>query len=110
MAVPQFCIVTMTYILMINEVQYIYLLFYITFNSQGHITTVSLQVEETNAYGTVNHQASANNYQLSNMKCPARDSNRRPQRLEAKTLTATPMSPLKETQDVLRTHNRELDK
>ena len=40
MAVPQFCIVTMTYILMIKEVQYIYLLFYITFNSQGHITTV----------------------------------------------------------------------
>ena len=51
----------------------------------------SLQVEETSAYCTVNHRASASNYQLSNMKCPAKDSNRRPQRLEARTLTATPL-------------------
>ena len=29
------------------------------------------------------------------MKRPARDSNRRPQRLEVRTLTATPLSPLK---------------
>ena len=36
----------------------------------------SLQVEETSAYCTVNHQASASNYQLSNMKRPAQDSNR----------------------------------
>ena len=49
----------------------IYLLFYVAFNSQGHIATGSLQVEETSAYCTVNHQASASNYQLSNMKCPA---------------------------------------
>ena len=91
-------------------IQFIYLLFYIAFNSQGHITTVSLQVEETNAYSTVNHHASASNYQLSNMKPPARDLNRQPQRLEAKTLTATPPSPLKEIQDVLRTHNSKLDK
>ena len=37
---------------------------------------VVLQVEETSAYCTVNHWASASNYQLSNMKRPARDSNR----------------------------------
>ena len=55
---------------------------------------VVLQVEETSAYCTVNHRASASNYQLSNMKRPARDLNRRPQRLEARTLTATPPSPL----------------
>ena len=56
--------------------------------------TGSLQVEETSAYCTVNHRASASNYQLSNMKRPVRDSNWRPQRLEARTLTATPLSPL----------------
>ena len=71
--------------------------FYVTFNSQGHIATGSLQVEETSAYCTLNHRASASNYQLSNMKRPARDSNRRPQRLEARTLTATPPSPLRYT-------------
>ena len=75
-------------------IRFIYLLFYVTFNSQGHIATGSLQVEETSAYCTVNHRASASNYQLSNTKCPARDSNRRPQRLEARTLTTTPPSPL----------------
>ena len=37
-------------------------------------------------YCTVNHRASASNYQLSNIKRPARDSNRWPQRLEARTL------------------------
>ena len=73
---------------------FIYLLVYVAFNSQGHIATGSLQVEETSAYCTVNHQASTSNYQLSNMKRLARDSNRRPQRLE-RTLTATPLSPLK---------------
>ena len=67
----------------------VYLLFYVAFNSQGHIATGSLQVEET-----VNHRASASNYQLFNMKRPAQDSNRRPQRLEERTLTATPLSPL----------------
>ena len=51
---------------------FIYLLFYVTFNSQGHIATGSLQVEESSAYCTVNHRASASNYQLSNMKRPAR--------------------------------------
>ena len=64
------------------------------FNSQGHIAMGNLQVEETSAYCTVNHRASASNYQLSNMKRPARDLNGRPQRLEARTLTATPPSPL----------------
>ena len=63
------------------------------FNSQGHIVMGSVQVEETSAYCTINHWTSASNYQLSNMKRPARDSNRRPQRLEARTLTATPPSP-----------------
>ena len=71
----------------------IYLLLYVAFNSQGHIAPGSLQVEETSAYCTVNHWASASNYQLSNMKSPARDLNRQPQRLEARTLTATPPSP-----------------
>ena len=37
--------------------------------------TGNIQVEETSAYCTVNHRASASNYHLSNMKRPARDSN-----------------------------------
>ena len=69
------------------------MLFYIAFNSQGHFATGSLQVEETSAYCTVNHRASASNNQLSNMKRKAQDSNRRPQTLEARTLTTTPPSP-----------------
>ena len=68
---------------------FIYLFFCVAFNSQGHIAMGSLQVEETSAYCTVNHRASASNYQLSNMKRLARDSNWRPQRSEARTLTAT---------------------
>ena len=56
---------------------------FVAFNSQGHIAIRSLQVEETSAYCTVNHRASASEYQLSNMKDPAQDSNLRPQRLEA---------------------------
>ena len=71
---------------------FIYLLFYLAFNSQGHIVMGSLLVEEKSAYCIVNHQALASNYQLSNMKRLARDSNRRPQRLEVRTLTATPPS------------------
>ena len=59
---------------------------FVTFNSQGHIATDSLQVEETSAYSTVNHLASTSNYQLSNMKRLAWDSNRRPQRLETRVL------------------------
>ena len=55
---------------------------------------VLLQVEETSAYCTVNHRALASNHKLSNMKRPAQDSNRRPQRLKARTLTAIPLSPL----------------
>ena len=51
-------------------------------------------MEEISAYCTVNHRASASNYQLSNMKRPAQDSNQRPQRLEARTLTTTPPSSL----------------
>ena len=35
--------------------------------------TGSLQVEETSAYCSVHHRASASNYQLSNMKRPAQD-------------------------------------
>ena len=70
-----------------------YLLCYVTFNSQGHIATGSLRVEETSAYCTVNHRALVSNYQLSNMKRPAQDSNQRPQRLEVRTLTTTPPSP-----------------
>ena len=46
------------------------MLFYIAFNSQGHIAMGSLWVEETSANHTVNHRASASNYQLSNMKRP----------------------------------------
>ena len=74
-------------------VDYLFVVFHVAFNSQGHIAMGSLQVEETSAYCTVNHWASASNYQLSNMKRPARDSNRRRQRLEARTLTTTPPSP-----------------
>ena len=74
---------------------------YVAFNSQGHIATGSLQVEETSTYCTVNHRASARNYQLSNMKHPAQDSNRRPQRLEARTVTATPPSPLGSARGVM---------
>ena len=43
---------------------------------------------------SVNHQALAGNYQLSNIKCLSRDLNRRPQRLKASILTATPLSPV----------------
>ena len=73
--------------------------FNVTFNSQSHIATDSIRMEEPvhtswSRFCTVNHRASASNYQLSNMKRPAGYSNRRPQRLEASTLTATPPSPL----------------
>ena len=59
--------------------------FYITFNSQGKIATGSLRVEESvhtnwSGFCTVNHRASASNYQLSNMKCQGHDLNRRLQR------------------------------
>ena len=78
---------------------FIYLLVYIAFNSQGHIATGSLQVEKTSAYCTVNHWASGISYQLSNMKHPAQDSNWWPQSLEARSLTATPPSPLDDGQE-----------
>ena len=78
---------------------FIYLLVYIAFNSQGHIATGSLQVEKTSAYCTVNHWALGISYQLSNMKHPAQDSNWWPQRLEARSLTATPPSPLDDGQE-----------
>ena len=42
----------------------------------------------------INHRALERNFELSNMKCLGRDSNRHPQRLKASTLTATPQSPL----------------
>ena len=76
----------------------IYLLFYVAFNSQRHIALGSLWLEEPvhtsqSRFCTVNHRASASNYQIYNMKGPARDSNQRPQRLEASTLTITPPSP-----------------
>ena len=80
----------------------IYFLFFVyaAFNSQGHIATASLWVQEPvhtswSRFCTVNHQASANNYQLSNMKNPGLDLNRQPRRLKASTLTATPPSPLR---------------
>ena len=79
---------------LIHRFIYLFVVFYVAFNSQGHIAMGSLQVEETSAYCTVSHRASASNYQLSNMKRPAQDSNRQPQMLEARTLTATPANPL----------------
>ena len=68
------------------------------FNSQGHIVTGSLWVEEPAhtiwaRFCTVNHGASVSNYQLSHMKHPGQDSNRQPQKLKASTQTATPPSP-----------------
>ena len=63
----------------------IYLVFYVAFNSQGHIVTDSIKVKETSAYYTVNHRAMASNYQLSGMKSPARDLNRWSQGLEVRT-------------------------
>ena len=46
-------------------------IFYVTFNSEGHIATGSLRVEESvhtswSEFCTVNHRASASNYQLDN--------------------------------------------
>ena len=67
---------------------------YVTFNSQGHVVPGSLQVEETSAHCIVNLRASASYYQLSNMKCPAQDSNQRPQRVEARTLPLHQQVPL----------------
>ena len=74
---------------------FVYMLFYVAFNSQGDIVAGSLQVVETSAYCTVNRWSLASNYQLSNMKRPARDSNRRCQRLEVRTLTTTPLRKVK---------------
>ena len=83
------------------KLQILFLLFICCFTSHSTarviLRRVVLQVEETSAYYTVNHRASPGNYQLSNMKRPTRDSNRRPQRLEAGTLTTTPPSPLEIT-------------
>ena len=88
----------MMYVLLFFQMIWIYFLFYIAFNGQGHIATGSLLVEEPvhtscSRCCTVNHQASASNYQLSSMKHPALDSNRRHQRLKMITLTATPPTP-----------------
>ena len=83
------------FMLIKDDVNYlIYFLFYVAFNSQGHIATGSLWVEEPvhtswSRFCTVNHQASVSNNQLSNIKSPGPDSNWRPQRLKASTLTAT---------------------
>ena len=60
--------------------------------------TGSLRVEEPvhsswSRFYTVNYWALAGNDQLSNMKRLGRVSNRRPERLKASTLTATPPSP-----------------
>ena len=61
--------VTPAHLKVAHQIDYLdYLVFYVAFNSQGHIATGSLQVEETSAYCTVNHQAWESNYQLSNMK------------------------------------------
>ena len=52
-------------------------LFHIAFNRQCHIVPDSLRVHMGwSRFGTVNHWASASNYQLSNMKHPGCDSNR----------------------------------
>ena len=77
---------------------WIYFLFYVAFNSQGHIAMGRLRVEEPvhiswSRFCTINHRASASNYQLSNMKYPVWDLNRLPPRLKASTLTAVPPSP-----------------
>ena len=63
-----------------------------------HIAMGRLRVEEPvhtswSRFCTVNHRASASNYQLSNMKHPGRDSNRQPQRLKVSTLTTISLSP-----------------
>ena len=77
----------------------LYFLFYFGFNSQAHIVTGSVRVEEPvhtswSSFCTVNHQAPASNYQLSNMKSPGQDSNRRPQRLNVSAVTATAQNSL----------------
>ena len=53
--------------------------------------TVSLQVEEPvhtiwSRFCTGNHPVSASNYQLFNMMCLGRDSNRRPQQLKGSSV------------------------
>ena len=65
----------------------------------GSYCDCSLQVEEPvhtswSTFYTVNHRASAGNYQLSKMKCPDRYSNSRPQRLKVSNLTTTSPTPL----------------
>ena len=62
----------------------LFFLFYVMFNSQGHTVTGSLWVEEPvhtswSRFCTVNHWASASNYQLSNMKRAGRESKDRGQ-------------------------------
>ena len=63
----------------------------------------SLWVEEPvdtswSRFCTVNHWASLSNFQLSNMRHPTRDSTWHPERLEVRTLTTTPPSPLNTVQ------------
>ena len=53
----------------------LFFLFYVVFNSQVNIVMGSLWMEEPvytswSGFCAVNHQVSASNYQLSNMKCP----------------------------------------
>ena len=69
--------------------------FCVMFNSQGDIATGSLRLEEPvhtswSRFCTVNHRASASNYQVSNMKSPARDLNQQSQRLEVSSPLSTP--------------------
>ena len=83
---------------------FIYFLFYVAFNSQGHIPTGSLRVEEPvctswSRFCTVIHWVLASDYQLFNMKHPIQDSNKQTpevegKKLKAKTLTSMPLSPL----------------
>ena len=56
----------LSFCVMLGKLIWIYLLFYVAFNSQGDIVMSSLQVEETSADCTVNHRESASNYELSN--------------------------------------------
>ena len=83
--------------LMVSEIRFI-CCFTSRSTARVILRQVVLQVEEQvhtswSRFCTVNYRESASTCQLSNMKRPAQDSNLRPQRLEASTLTATPPSP-----------------
>ena len=89
---------TKTSIICSNLMIEIYFLFYVAFNSLGHIAMGSLRVEHPvhtswSRFCSVNHWTSASYSQLSNMKHPGRDSNQQPQRLKASTLNCYTTEP-----------------